>query len=543
MMRKCGQLPNLANRPQILPDNKSANDDQGNTTPPPTMHCRRNRIKYTLGPWGQKSIAPSSFESIDNGAEGERSLQNLPDISQPRRHRSMRELKNQIVTDAGGNYVCCKGNVLHRRYEVTERKPIGSGSFGVVVCAMDILAGREVAIKLVKAVPKFVSGSEQEIRILQALHRNACRDSKSGAPSHEGVDHVVQFFEGFMWNGHPCLVFERLSHSLFDVLKFRRFRGFNLDAVQNIARQIVSALSYLREVGVVHCDLKPENILLDENPAGGRVKIIDFGCSVFHQGQHHHRYVQSRWYRAPEVILGATYGCPIDMWSLGCILAELYKGTPLFPGGDQPTLTSRSDHHDMLLRFVELLGPLPRPYMATVTVHSQVSSGGSSGVTKGVDCHDDAAVCHTTPTGEAEHSQPHTRSSRAGRSSSSVSLPRVISAHTPAQMRPSVVIRSRRGEVDMGDEGFQAELMRCAAKNVSPEALRGRTASVLGLALTATSEKKAPELARKAAFLDFLLRLLVINQSDRIDPDRAKIHRFVKKLRLSSSSLPPAQSA
>lgn len=80
----------------------------------------------------------------------------------------------------------------------------------------------------------------------------------------------------------------------------------------------------------MHCDLKPENILLKQ-PDRSAVKVIDFGSSCL-EDETRYTYIQSRFYRAPEVILGLPYGTPIDMWSLGCILAELYTGCPIFPG-------------------------------------------------------------------------------------------------------------------------------------------------------------------------------------------------------------------
>jgi serine/threonine protein kinase len=88
---------------------------------------------------------------------------------------------------------------------------------------------------------------------------------------------------------------------------------------------------FLRQHSLIHCDLKPENILLMQ-PQRSAIKVIDFGSSCF-VNETMYTYVQSRFYRSPEVILGLQYGCEIDMWSFGCILAELYMGYPLFPGG------------------------------------------------------------------------------------------------------------------------------------------------------------------------------------------------------------------
>jgi dual specificity tyrosine-phosphorylation-regulated kinase 2/3/4 len=84
---------------------------------------------------------------------------------------------------------------------------------------------------------------------------------------------------------------------------------------------------------VVHCDLKPENILL-QTSHGTSIKLIDFGTSCF-ENHTCYTYIQSRFYRAPEVIMGIEYSSPIDMWSLGCILLELHLGYPLFAGEDE----------------------------------------------------------------------------------------------------------------------------------------------------------------------------------------------------------------
>jgi dual specificity tyrosine-phosphorylation-regulated kinase 2/3/4 len=93
------------------------------------------------------------------------------------------------------------------------------------------------------------------------------------------------------------------------------------------------ALKYLKEFSIIHCDLKPENILLKEPNKSG-IKIIDFGSSTF-ISERVYTYIQSRFYRAPEIMLGIPYTCAIDMWSFGCIMAELYVGYPIFPGDSE----------------------------------------------------------------------------------------------------------------------------------------------------------------------------------------------------------------
>jgi len=84
----------------------------------------------------------------------------------------------------------------------------------------------------------------------------------------------------------------------------------------------------MKKLKIIHCDLKPENIIL-KNPNRTAIKIIDFGSSCFEK-EKIYTYIQSRFYRAPEIILGIPYTFAIDMWSFGCILFELCKGFPLF---------------------------------------------------------------------------------------------------------------------------------------------------------------------------------------------------------------------
>jgi dual specificity protein kinase YAK1 len=99
--------------------------------------------------------------------------------------------------------------------------------------------------------------------------------------------------------------------------------------------QILDALIVLRDASIIHCDLKPENILLAPPAASGgalgQLKLIDFGSACF-ETRTVYSYIQSRFYRSPEVLLGLSYSASIDMWSFGCVAAELFLGLPLFPG-------------------------------------------------------------------------------------------------------------------------------------------------------------------------------------------------------------------
>ena len=124
-----------------------------------------------------------------------------------------------------------------------------------------------------------------------------------------------------------------MSINLYEFLKLNDFEGLSLSLVRRFAIQLLYSLKFLKENDVIHCDLKPENILL-KDPSKSGIKIIDFGSSCF-QDERVYTYIQSRFYRAPEIILGIPYTPCIDMWSFGCIMAEFAMGYPIFPGEDE----------------------------------------------------------------------------------------------------------------------------------------------------------------------------------------------------------------
>lgn len=146
---------------------------------------------------------------------------------------------------------------------------------------------------------------------------------------------TVQLLTHFMYRNHQCLVFEMLSLNLYELLKNTHFAGVSLNLIRKFAKQILKALSFLArpDIDIIHCDLKPENILL-RHPKRSGIKVIDFGSSC-KSSKRMYSYIQSRFYRSPEVMLGLPYSVAIDMWSLGCILVEMHTGEPLFSGTDQ----------------------------------------------------------------------------------------------------------------------------------------------------------------------------------------------------------------
>ncbi|CAI4215205.1 unnamed protein product [Parascedosporium putredinis] len=227
--------------------------------------------------------------------------------------------------DERGDYSIVPGDHLAYRYEIID--VLGKGSFGQVVRCIDHCKGALVAIKIIRNKKRFHQQALVEVNILKKL-REWDPDNKYS---------LVQFTDHFYFRGHLCLSTELLDMNLYEFIKANAFRGFSLKLIRRFTKQLLSSLNLLKQHRVIHCDLKPENILL-RHPMHTEIKVIDFGSSCF-ESEKVYTYIQSRFYRSPEVILGMTYGLPIDMWSLGCILAELYTGVPIFPGENEGQAT------------------------------------------------------------------------------------------------------------------------------------------------------------------------------------------------------------
>ncbi|XWS64323.1 hypothetical protein CRYUN_Cryun06bG0176500 [Craigia yunnanensis] len=244
--------------------------------------------------------------------------------------------------DAEGYYSYRFGELLDCRYEVTAAH--GKGVFSIVIRAKDLKAGtadpEEVAIKIIRSNETMHKAGQLEVQILKKL-AGADPDDKR---------HCVRFLSSFKYRNHLCLVFESLHMNLREVLKkFGRNIGLKLTAVRTYAKQLFIALKHLKNCGVLHCDIKPDNMLVNE--AKNVLKLCDFGSAMFAGKNEITPYLVSRFYRAPEIILGLPYDHPMDMWSVGCCLYELYTGKVLFPG---------STNNDMLRLHMELKGPFPK---------------------------------------------------------------------------------------------------------------------------------------------------------------------------------------
>ncbi|KIK47405.1 hypothetical protein CY34DRAFT_21422 [Suillus luteus UH-Slu-Lm8-n1] len=245
--------------------------------------------------------------------------------------------------DKEGHYIIVPDDIIYNRYRTV--RLLGQGTFGKVVEAVDIHNQNRVAIKIIRAIPKYRDASKIEIRVLQKL--------KERDPSN--VHKCIHLLHWFDHRNHICLVSELLGMCVYDFLKENEFAPFPRNHIQSFAKQLLGSVAFLHDLHLIHTDLKPENILLVRNdyrlavvPVPGKrnapprtkrmlsstdIRLIDFGSAIFEE-EYHSTVVSTRHYRAPEIILGLGWSYPCDAYSLGCILVEFYTGVALYQTHD-----------------------------------------------------------------------------------------------------------------------------------------------------------------------------------------------------------------
>lgn len=247
--------------------------------------------------------------------------------------------------DTEGYYKAKIGEIMENRYLVVEDM-CGKGVFSNVVKAKDQTDGLLVAVKVMRCNDMMKQAAEKEVAVLQKLNR-ADRGNKR---------HVIKLIRHFSYRGHLCLVFECMWDNLRVALKkYTKDKGMSLQAVRAYTRQLLIALRHLHRCEIIHADIKPDNILIS---AGHNVvKICDLGSAMELTEVEPTPYLVSRFYRSPEIILGAKYAFPLDVFAMGCTLFELFTGKILFPG---------RTNNDMLRLFMEVKGKFP---------HKMIKSG------------------------------------------------------------------------------------------------------------------------------------------------------------------------
>ncbi|KAG9155736.1 hypothetical protein Leryth_004003 [Lithospermum erythrorhizon] len=183
---------------------------------------------------------------------------------------------------------------------------LGHGTFGQVAKCWVAKTNSFVAVKVIKNQPAYYQQSLVEVSILTTLNRKFDPEDKH---------HIVRIYDYFVFQRHLCIAFELLSTNLYELIKLNQFRGLSLSIVQLFSRQILRGLVLMKDAGIIHCDLKPENILLCTSTKPAEIKIIDFGSACM-QDRTVYSYIQSRYYRSPEVLLGYQY--PFEILTLVC---------------------------------------------------------------------------------------------------------------------------------------------------------------------------------------------------------------------------------
>ncbi|OSS54971.1 hypothetical protein B5807_00639 [Epicoccum nigrum] len=321
---KCANTADLKPKINTQPPFRRANPEGGFLSPLQALTCH----------------LPTTYKLCNAGF-------NYQATRNPRRvlTKPSKGVKNDGYDNEDSDYILYVNDILgseesgHKnRYLILD--VLGQGTFGQVVKCQNLKTQEVVAVKVIKNRTAYFNQSMMEVSVLDLLNKQMDKNDDH---------HLLRLKDTFIHRQHLCLVFELLSVNLYELIKQNQFRGLSTTLVRVFAQQLINGLALLGKAKLIHCDLKPENILL-KNLESPIIKIIDFG-SACDERQTVYTYIQSRFYRSPEVLLGLPYSAAIDMWSLGCIVVELFLGLPLFPG---------SSEYNQVSRITEMLGLAPQ---------------------------------------------------------------------------------------------------------------------------------------------------------------------------------------
>lgn len=235
------------------------------------------------------------------------------------------------------------GTVFETTQRYTDLNPVGMGAFGLVCSAMDKLTGQNVAVKKIMkpfSTPVLAKRTYRELKLLKHLRH----------------ENLITLDDIFLSPLEDIYFVTELQGT--DLHRLLTLRPLEKQFIQYFTYQILRGLKYVHLAGVIHRDLKPSNILINENCD---LKICDFGLARIQDPQMT-GYVSTRYYRAPEIMLTwQKYDTEVDLWSVGCILAEMIEGKPLFPG---------RDHVHQFSIITELLGSPPPDVIGTICLEN-----------------------------------------------------------------------------------------------------------------------------------------------------------------------------
>ncbi|KAI7863355.1 kinase-like domain-containing protein [Spinellus fusiger] len=230
----------------------------------------------------------------------------------------------------------------------TNSKVAGNGSFGVVYQAKLVETNEEIAIKKVLQDKRF---KNRELELIRNL-------------SHANIVELKAYFYSQVDEKEVYLhlVLEYMPKTIYYSIRHyaKSKQCMPILHVKLYTYQLLRALAFIHSLGICHRDIKPQNILID--PVTGLLKLCDFGSAkILVKNEHNVSYICSRYYRAPELIFGATvYTVSIDLWSAGCVMAELMLSQPLFPG---------ENNIEQLVEIIKILGTPTQEQLYAMNPH------------------------------------------------------------------------------------------------------------------------------------------------------------------------------
>ncbi|KAJ6518676.1 kinase-like protein [Mycena sanguinolenta] len=300
--------------------------------PVPESPSRRPSQDESRRPRGQEVANDVDSTHPPSAVDRGRSRVRKPD--QPEQHESEHDMKRKGYHALHSSF----GKVFHVKKRWKLIREMGSGAYGVVISAGDEITGETVAIKLVSRVFDKMQLAKRALREITLLRHFT------------GHANITGLIDAKMISPEVCII------SLLFVIKcvatadlhqiIKSGQTLTSEHVQYFVYQILRGMKFVHSANVIHRDLKPGNLLVN---ADCELKICDFGLSRgFENASNLTEYVATRWYRAPEIMLGfREYDTAIDVWSVGTILAELLSGQPLFKG---------KDYVDQLKKILDVLG-------------------------------------------------------------------------------------------------------------------------------------------------------------------------------------------
>ncbi|XP_015434433.1 PREDICTED: serine/threonine-protein kinase PRP4 homolog isoform X2 [Dufourea novaeangliae] len=339
-------LPEKPKSPQTVKKRKSRFDD----VPPEDIEKNEDskstdKVKPEEKQNAKKSNEWDMFAEADNIGDF-----NSPTVEGKRQGGPDNPSLTDNWDDAEGYYRVRVGETLDSRYAVYGYT--GQGVFSNVVRARDSARGNlDVAVKIIRNNEIMHKTGLKELEILRKLNDADPEDRF----------HCLRLFRHFFHKNHLCMVFEPLAMNLREVLKkYGKDVGLHVKAVRSYTQQLFLALKLLKRANILHADIKPDNILVSESKLV--LKLCDFGSASHAHENEMTPYLVSRFYRAPEIILGIPYDFGIDMWSVGCTIYELYTGKIMFSG---------KTNNQMLKFFMDLKGKMPNKLIRKGTFKDQ----------------------------------------------------------------------------------------------------------------------------------------------------------------------------